>query len=295
MPRIAIFGGSGYLASLIKNQNNIKKNKYTFFSRKKKSNNYVNYLKIKKNLNFFKNFDFIIHLAGPNHDQLIKNKNLLSSKNQITSNICDLCLAHKTKLIYISSMQVYKNYGISNISIKSKINKKNIYAKSHYESENIIKKKFLNHPNMFIILRMGNVFGFKKFENLGIINKNTIHSLFIEAIKKKTILIKNGSIHRTLIPSEIFIKIINSIIKKNLFKNSLENICYKYFSLKDVALIIQKRSKLLLNMNISIIIKKFTIKKKFVINSNKNFKFNPTNKKIFFEIDRILKNNKLKN
>ena len=48
-------------------------------------------------------------------------------------------------------------------------------------------------------------------------------------------------------------------------------------------------------MNISIIIKKFTIKKKFVINSNKDFKFNPTNKKIFFEIDRILKNNKLKN
>ena len=31
MPRIAVLGGTGYLASLIKNQNNIKKNSYTFF------------------------------------------------------------------------------------------------------------------------------------------------------------------------------------------------------------------------------------------------------------------------
>ena len=33
MPRIAILGGTGYLASIIKNQSNLKKNKYTFFSR----------------------------------------------------------------------------------------------------------------------------------------------------------------------------------------------------------------------------------------------------------------------
>jgi len=26
MPKIAVFGGTGYLASLIKNQNNVKKN-----------------------------------------------------------------------------------------------------------------------------------------------------------------------------------------------------------------------------------------------------------------------------
>ena len=35
MPRIAVFGGTGYLASLIKNQNNIKKNHYIFFQEKK--------------------------------------------------------------------------------------------------------------------------------------------------------------------------------------------------------------------------------------------------------------------
>ena len=35
MPKIAVIGGTGYLASIIKNQNNSKKNKYFFFTRKK--------------------------------------------------------------------------------------------------------------------------------------------------------------------------------------------------------------------------------------------------------------------
>ena len=49
-------------------------------------------------------------------------------------------------------------------SIKnSKINFKNSYSKSHYESEKIIKEKLIDHKNMFTILRIGNVFGFKKY------------------------------------------------------------------------------------------------------------------------------------
>ena len=43
MPRIAVFGGNGYLASLIKNQNYKKKNTYTFFSRKLNDKNYINF------------------------------------------------------------------------------------------------------------------------------------------------------------------------------------------------------------------------------------------------------------
>jgi hypothetical protein len=35
MYKIAVFGGTGYLASLIKAQNKIKKNKFIFFQEKK--------------------------------------------------------------------------------------------------------------------------------------------------------------------------------------------------------------------------------------------------------------------
>ncbi len=88
MPRIAVFGGTGYLASLIKNQNNVKKNEYIFFSRKKNSENYVNHSSLKKNLDNLKNFDFVIHLAGPNQDQLARNESLKKKKK--TNNISHL-------------------------------------------------------------------------------------------------------------------------------------------------------------------------------------------------------------
>ena len=289
MPRIAVLGGTGYLASLIKNQNNLKKNNYTFFSRKKGAKNYINFLSIKKNLDILKNFDFIIHLAGPNQDQLKRNKRLIEKKNEITSAICDVCLAHNIKLIYISSMQVYKDYGKNNLSINSKINLKNLYSKSHYDSEKIILKNFLNHKKMFIILRMGNVFGFTKCINSKDIDNNLIHSLCNMALKKKKILINNGSIRRTFIPSQVFVKIINSIIKKEIFENSIINIFYKNLNLKDIAHIIQKRFKLVFNFNIDIIIKKFSYSKNFSIYSNQNFRFNPINKKIYNEIDQIFK------
>ena len=289
MLRIAIFGGTGYLASLIKNQDDFKKNRYTFFSRKKNAKNYINNLTLKKNLDILKKFDLIIHLAGPNHNQLKKNKNLIKKKNQLTTEICDLCLNHNIRVIYISSMQIYENYGKNNLSINSKINLRNPYSQSHHQSEKIIIKKFFNHKKMFTILRMGNVFGLKEYINLKETNNNLIHSLCVMALKKKKILIDNGSIQRTYIPSQIFIKVINYIIKNKYFKNSVINISYKNLNLKEVAQIIQKRSKLLFNLNVDIIIKKFSYKKKFSIYPNQNFKFNPINSKIYQEIDQILK------
>ena len=214
-PRIAVFGGSGYLASLLKNQKNYKEFKFTFYSRKKTEKNYINYLSLKKKSKIFNKFDYIIHLAGPNQSKLKNNKKLIKTKNKLTSSICDICLDHNIKLIYLSSLQIYKNYGKNNINNNSKINLENSYAKLHYDSEKIILKKFLNHKKKFIILRMGNVFGFNAYNNLKQIKDNLIHSLCISAKFKNKILIKNGSLQRTFIPSQIFVQLINFIIKKS--------------------------------------------------------------------------------
>lgn len=290
MLKIAVFGGTGYLASIIKNQNICKKNKYFFFSRKKNSKYFFNYNFFKKNLTTFKNFDYIVNLIGPNQSQLQNNQNLIKKKNLITSNICDLCLKNNIKLIYISSLQVYQNYGKKNLSINSKINTKNLYSKSHYESEKIIIKKFLNHDNMFAIIRIGNVFGFKKYEKLREINNNLIHSFCISALKKNEIVIKNGYVQRSFVPSQVFINLLNFIIRKNFFKNSIINFPYKNSSLLDIAKMIKKRSQLVFNSSVRVLVKKFYYKKIFVIQTDKYLKFSPVNKKIYFEIDRVLKN-----
>lgn len=289
MPRIAIIGGTGYLASLIKEQDNLNKNTCIFFSRKKNNKNYINLLSFKKNLNLLKNFDYIIHLAGPNHIQLNKNRKLIEKKNKITSKICDLCLANNIKLIYLSSMHVYKDYGLENISYNSRINLKNPYSKLHYSSEKIINTKFKDHKKMFTILRMGNVFGFKKCNNIRDIESNLIHSLCFSAFKKKSILIKNGSIQRTFVPSQIFIKVINLIIRKNLFNNSIENISYKNSNIKEIAEIIQKRVNSVFNFNVNVEVVNFKYKKIFKIFTNKYFKFNLSNKKFNKEVDQIFK------
>lgn len=288
MSKIAVFGGTGYLASIIKNQKKIKKNNYIFFSRKKVIKNYINYFSLKKNSNLFKNFDFAIHLVGSNQNQLNRNKNLIKKKNQITSNICDLCLENNIRLIYLSSLQVYRDYGKKNLSINSKINLKNPYSKAHFESEKIIIKKFSKKKKMFTILRMGNVFGFKKYKSLREIRDNLIHNLCYTAIQKKNIFIQKGNIQRTFIPSHIFVKVIDLIIKKKLFDNSVINFSYKNFYLKEIAEIIQKRIKLNFNIYINIKINSLQYKKKFLINQQRNFKFKPLNKIFYKEIDQVL-------
>ena len=74
MLRVAVLGGTGYLASIIKSQNNLKKYKYSFFSRKKKSENYIDYLNFENNIKILKKFDTIIYLVGPNKNQIKKKK-----------------------------------------------------------------------------------------------------------------------------------------------------------------------------------------------------------------------------
>ena len=288
MPNLAVFGGTGYLASLIRNQNKVQGN-YFFFSRKKNVKKCYHYSTYKKKFGSFKNIDVIIHLAGPSQNQLKKNKNLIKKKNKMTLDICNLCLQHNIKLIYISSLQVYKNYGIDSLSTKSKLNLKNLYSKSHYETEKIIFNKILK-KKMFTILRVGNIFGFKKYENLKEINNNLIHGFCFSAIKTNQIIIKNGFIQRSFVPSQVFTNVINSIIKNNYFENKIVNISYKNFTLQDIAQLIQKRSKSILNLTINVLIKKLGNKKKYRIYSDKKYQPKNGNKQINFEIDQVLKN-----
>ena len=56
----------------------------------------------------------------------------------------------------------------------------------------------------------------KSMKNLREINNNIIHSLCVSALKNN-IIINNGSIQRTFVPSQIFIQVLNFIITKKIF------------------------------------------------------------------------------
>jgi hypothetical protein len=88
----------------------------------------------------------------------------------------------------------------------------------------------------------------------------------------------------------VFIYLLNFIIRKNFFTNLIINIPYKNFSLLDVAKIIKKRSQLIFNSGVRVLEKKFYYKKIFVVHTSKYLKFYPVNRKIYFEIDRVLQN-----
>ena len=108
--------------------------------------------------------------------------------------------------------------------------------------------------------------------------------------KKKIIVIEKGFVQRTFIPSQIFVDTINTLIKKNLINNLIVNVSFKTFSLKEVANLIKKRLKLILNYKIDIKVKKSFKIKKFTVSRNKKLKYKFNKHLINQEIDRILKN-----
>lgn len=287
MPKIAVLGGTGYLASILKNQNNLKQNKFIFFSRKK---NFINFSMSEKNYKKLEKYDFIIHLIGPSQKKINGKNRLLKEKNKITSRISDICLKYNIKLIYISSLKVYKNYGNKNILNKSKLNLEDFYSRSHYESEKIISKKFKKHKKMFTILRLGNVFGYRKYLNLNELNNNIVHGFCRYAVDKKKIIVKNGSVQRAFIPSKVFVNIINQTIIKKLFHNSIKNISYKIYNLKEFALIIKKRFKKIFNSEIKIITNNYKSNTKTLVYQNRQYYLKFNIKLIYKEIDQILKN-----
>ena len=101
------------------------------------------------------------------------------------------------------------------------------------------------------------------------------------SFKKKKILINNGSVQRTFIPSQIFIQTINLIIKKKLIKNTIMNISYKSFNLQNIAQLINKRFRFLFDLNLDIQIKNFIKKNILNIYCNRNLKIN-YDKYLFF-------------
>ena len=191
--KVAVLGGSGYLASIISYFNHKKKN-FIFFSRNSKNENlkidYLSFQDVNKKLN---NFDCVINLAGisKTDSEIFKSKGI-KIREKIANNLAKLCLINNIKLIHISSIQVYKNFDLKKrLKIKSTKDYKSFYAKGHIATEKIFTNKLKNKKNSFIIIRLSNVFGFTTNMTKKYILENLINNLCYYAKKKKLIILKN--------------------------------------------------------------------------------------------------------
>ena len=300
--KILITGGSGYLATsvsllLSKNFNIVlvTRNPKKISRIKNKNISIIKVTDYKKNQiqKHIKDCDCIIHFVGLNKFDSNKNpKKAIKVKLESTSALIKLASKYNVKkFIYVSSMQVYKNYiNEKKITENSPVSLISGYNKSHILAERMIqnsKKKI-----EYLILRPSSIFGFYFFSQ----SKELIYTIFnnfcYQAKFKNRIIISDPNVVRNFLPLKIFVKFLKYILTNKIkLKNKIINIGYKSLSLDEASKIIAKRFFNLNRSKIEIFKQKKIKNKisKFIyISKIKNLRYQ---KKIFNnEIDNFLKN-----
>ena len=303
---IFICGGSGYLAGSLAKELSKKYNVILGTRSPNKIINYkkkikikkINYLSSKSLIESFKNIDIVFHLVGMSKKDSFKNKKKsVDFKKKITRNIIKAASINKcSKLIYLSSIQVYKNFHKKKyISEKSKIQNHDAYSKTHLAAEKILLKKYLNIKNI-VVIRAANIFGINLINNSQEIFNNLANNFCYQAIKFNEIKVQDHSVVRNFVPLNIFIKFIKIVIlKKNLSRLNLFNLGYKSLSLGNLCKLILKRYLRLYKKKCDLIfLQKYN---KIATNINfysslKNFKYSKD--VINHELDNLLKTFKKK-
>ena len=294
---IFICGGSGYLATCLAFS---LSNKYKIFlgtrnpkkiKIKKKNLKIVkvNYFSKKNLIKKFKKINIVINLVGMPKAKSI-NKKSIKLKKESVLNIIYACKKNKVnKLIYLSSMQVYKQFHKKNIINEySHINKKNYYSSAHLEAEKILSSKHEIFKD-YIIIRAASIFGANVYSLSTELILTLINSFCHQLVTTKKLIISKPQVVRNFLPLSVFINFIDKIIKNKINGNiKIINLGYKTYYLYQIAEILKKRFIKIFRNKPMIILKKYEKNnKKFLFNSiYTNFEFN---KKIFLkEIDKTL-------
>ena len=295
--KIVILGGSGYLASCLSYYLK-KKNKITLVSTKPDKINYrlrnvkikkANYLKLNSLIKIFKNQDYILHLVGANkHDSSKYKKKNFNLKINTTKKIIKAANFSKTKIIYFSSAQVYKDINKEKATINelSKVFKSNQYTANHIEAENLILEDIKKNKSEHKIIRLSSVFGMPFFN----FNKEAfnliINSLCLQAYQEKKITIGDPSIFRDFIPSKVFNDFEKYFFNKK--KLNIINLGFKTYSLIEIAKLIKKICERKFKFSPYIDIKSVSSFRNKSYFKSKYYKFNKNTEIIHYEINNLL-------
>ncbi len=241
---VFITGGSGYIATslaydlskhnkVILGTRNIKKIKI------KKKN--IKIVKVKydskKNLvNNLKNVEAVIHLVG--ESKLKSNIKSINVKKNSTLNILYACEKNKIdKLIYLSSLQVYKKFEKkSKISEISALEKKDFYSLGHLKVEKILLNKKINKIKNFLIIRASSIFGANVYSESKELTSTLLNNFCYQLVINKSLKINYPEKARNFLPISIFNNFIKAVLISNFSKNTkIINFGYKTLYLYKLA------------------------------------------------------------
>ena len=264
--------GNGYIASYLKTY----KNKFFNIKVISKKN-----LKIKKKI---ENIDILVHAVGLNiyNSELNPKRSNLLKKN-ITVKIIQFCRYNNIrKIIYLSSIHVYKKKLHGEINENSKISNKHPYAIAHRTAEKIFLEKS-DSEQRIVIVRLSNLFGICKKTNYLLV----INSFLRQAFLSKTIILHNKYFNRDFLPLNYFSLFLKKISFNEKYK--IINLGYKTYSLFKLAQIIKIRFQKLFRSKIKIIVQNNKgYLKKYLNYKSINYKKIKNNFYLYKEIDRSL-------
>ena len=211
--KILFTGGTGLLSSFWAISLSSKNYKITLglnkrLLRSKSANyeqiNFENTIELEKKIKS-NNFDLVIHSAGITDVDKCENNPAEANKvNYIyTKNLANVCKKLKTKLIYISTDQVFDGKK-SLYSEDDVCNPINIYSKTKLKSENYIKKKLKN----YLIIRT-NFFGKGPYYRTSFTDK------LIEDLKNEKKFYTSSKIFFSPISMPLLVKCSMMLINKN--------------------------------------------------------------------------------
>ena len=295
--KILITGATGFLGyeifkSLSKNYNVVPTSRT-----KKKNFIYLDYSQKKIKNQILKDVDTIIHLASLDRDEVKKNYQKAKEINfDFTKELIELSILNGVKnFIYVSSINVYGENFSNNVKENIKPKPKDRYSRLKLMCEKLLKQK--SNKQKIVILRLSNIFGVPHIITKGY-HKLFIPSICLSALKNKKIFLNtNGDQYRDFLELNLFIKILNKLLKRiNKMNNfTIFNIS-SYNSLKiiEIAKKVVFIFKNKFNQKVKIIKGKKIYEKKYSINNNKiknflNLKINNNYNKTLFNMINFLK------
>lgn len=286
--RILITGGLGFVGNRFIEMNS--KNELIIFSstikkkyRQLKHTSYVKGSVTNNNMNkIFKKYqpNVVIHLAAKSGLGICeKNPSDAFSVNVFgTFNVIKACLEYNSKLIFLSSREVYGEKSSKKILETEKLSPTNVYGKTKLLAELLIKNEGKTSKLDYTILRPTNIYGPKSSKG--------INQIFKMAIKKRKIIINGGEQLINPIYIDDVVKAINQVINKKKSYQQIFNLgSEETFKLKIIA---EKISKHLKNIQITYKEKPKFENQNFIPDNNKMKKI--INYKAETRFDQGLKN-----